>query len=110
MLSTESGGVNGLTSSKGAAGLLQLMPGTAQGLGVTDPMNVDQNLNAGYKYADQMYNKYGDWGLAMAAYNWGPGNVDAYLKTGLGASGKPMPTETINYVNKTVGSCNFCPN
>jgi hypothetical protein len=105
MLSAESGGVNGLTSSKGAAGLLQLMPGTAKGLGVTDVMDVDQNLNAGYKYANQMYTKYGDWGLAMAAYNWGPGNLDKYLA----GTKSSMPTETINYVNKTVGSCSFCP-
>lgn len=109
MLSTESGGVNGLTSSKGAAGLLQLMPGTAADLGVTDSMNVDQNLDAGYRYANQMYNKYGDWGQALAAYNWGQGNMDAYLKTGQGLKGQPMPTETIKYVNGIMGGCSFCP-
>lgn len=104
MLSKESGGVNGLTSSAGASGLLQLMPGTARGLGVTDVMNVDQNLDAGYRYADQMYNKYGDWGQALAAYNWGPGNMDAYLKTGYGLKGQSMPNETINYVNGIMGT------
>jgi soluble lytic murein transglycosylase-like protein len=113
MLSMESGGGVGAVSPKGASGLLQLMPGTARDLGVTDIFNVDQNLNAGYKYANQLNQKYnGDWGLTMAAYNWGTGNVDSYLKNGYGVRGPvngQMPKETINYVNKIMGSCSFCP-
>lgn len=59
-------------SSAGALGLAQLMPSTARYLGV-DPLNPVQNLEGGAKYLRQQYDKFGDWGLALAAYNAGPG-------------------------------------
>lgn len=77
-------------SHAGATGLTQLMPGTAAGLGVNawDPY---QNLWGGAKYLRDQYLAFGDWTLALAAYNAGPGNVRRY-------GGVPPFAETQNYV------------
>ena len=82
-------------SSAGALGLAQLMPSTARYLGV-DPLNPVQNLEGGAKYLRQQYDKFGDWGLALAAYNAGPGRVEQY-------GGIPPFEETQNYVAKILG-------
>lgn len=63
-------------SPKGAAGLMQLMPRTAAALGVSDPMDPEQNARGGARFLARLHAKYGDWSRALAAYNWGPGNVD----------------------------------
>jgi len=76
-----------------AQGMMQLMPATARELGVTDPLDAAQNINAGTKYYAQMLKRYGgDKTKALAAYNWGPGHLDTQ---GLGA----MPSETRNYID-----------
>jgi len=62
-------------SGRGAVGLLQLMPGTATSLGVTDRTDPVQNANGGAKFLASLYQKAGSWPVALAAYNWGPGNV-----------------------------------
>lgn len=62
-------------SSKGAQGLLQLMPATGVSLGVTDPFDPAQNASAGASYLASLYRKYGDWNTALIAYNEGPGNL-----------------------------------
>lgn len=71
----ESGYNQSAVSSTGALGVMQLMPGTAAGLGV-DPRDPGQNVRGGVAYLAQLFNKYHDWRKALEAYNGGPGNVD----------------------------------
>lgn len=73
----ESGFNQSAQSEAGAMGIMQLMPGTAEGLGV-DPSDLRGNLEGGAKYLRQMLDKYdGDVEKALAAYNAGPGNLDS---------------------------------
>lgn len=62
-------------SSKGAQGLLQLMPATGASLGVSSPFDPNQNASAGAQYLKSLYDQYGDWNTALIAYNEGPGNL-----------------------------------
>lgn len=81
-------------SSKGAQGMMQLMPGTAQELGVQDPFDAAQNILGGAKYLKSLVEKYdGDLQLALSAYNAGPSKV---VKGG----GIPEIPETQNYVRE----------
>lgn len=82
-------------SSKGAIGVMQLMPATAGDLGV-DPYNLEQNIDGGARYLKQQYNRFGSWDMALAAYNAGGGAVH---KAG-GYAGIP---EAANYVQKIFG-------
>lgn len=84
---------NVLTSPAGAMGVMQLEPATAAGLGV-DPTDAQQNINGGAQYMAQLLDEFcGNTSLALAAYNWGPGNVSKH-----GFSN--WPSETSNYVTK----------
>src|SRR5262245_39954236 len=94
MVQAESSWDPAAVSPKGAQGLMQLMPATAQELGVTDPMDPEQNLRGGIEYLSQMMRQFPIPEDAVAAYNFGPGNVSA---------GKQWPDETVAYVNKVMG-------
>ncbi|MGH1576998.1 lytic transglycosylase domain-containing protein [Planktotalea sp.] len=83
-------------SHAGAQGLAQLMPGTAEYLGV-DPSVPAQNLEGGARYLKEQYKKFGSWRLALAAYNAGPGAVEKH-------GGVPPYKETRNYVKVIWGS------
>lgn len=85
----------GETSSAGAIGPAQLMPGTASDLGV-NPYDMNQNLLGGARYLSQQYSAFGSWDLALAAYNAGPNNVLKY-------DGIPPFNETQKYVSSILG-------
>ncbi len=91
----ESGFRPAAVSSKGAIGLAQLMPGTAQLLRV-NPHDPAQNLDGGARYLSMQYRKFGDWRLALAAYNAGPGAVERHR-------GVPPYSETQHYVKAILG-------
>lgn len=83
-------------STSGAMGLMQLMPETAKGLGVTDPYNIEENIRGGIQYLSyQLHNFDNDLRLALAAYNAGPNAVRKY-------GGIPPYEETQNYVKRVL--------
>ena len=95
LVQQESGWNPRARSHKGAMGLAQLMPATARVLGV-DPNDPHQNLEGGARYLAQQYRTFGDWRLALAAYNAGP---EAVRKHG----GVPPYRETRGYVAAILG-------
>ncbi len=95
LVQQESGWNPDVVSAKGAVGLAQLLPTTADHLGVdeTDPQS---NLDGGARYLSMMFNRFGSWKLALAAYNAGPEAVEA-------AGGIPDFEETQSYVAAILG-------
>jgi soluble lytic murein transglycosylase-like protein len=91
VIRAESGFDARATSPKGAMGLMQLMPGTARDLGVTNAYDPEQNVMAGTRYLKGLLDRYGgDVRQALAAYNWGMGNLER--------SSGALPEETRNYI------------
>lgn len=102
------------TSSANAAGIWQFVPGTGRDFDLKQNMFKDErrgvlaSTDAALTYLQRLYSMFGDWQLALAAYNWGEGNVQRAIKKHQ-AAGKPtdfdslaelMPAETRNYVPK----------
>jgi len=108
VISTESGFRSDAVSSAGAKGLMQLMDGTARGLGVTDPFDPQQNVEGGTKYLSLLMGKYnGNVGVALAAYNAGPGRIDRlgiHTDEQLQANMDALPEETQHYVKKVLSA------
>lgn len=108
---------NVLTSPAGALGVMQLEPRTAAQYGA-DPSDPTENIDAGTAYLGDLLNQYGDTGTALAAYNWGPGNVSRavsqYGSAPTSWQGHTVPAwfthapgETQNYVLRIMGSAAF---
>jgi soluble lytic murein transglycosylase-like protein len=90
------------TSGAGAMGLMQLMPDTANEMGVSNAYNVEQNVDGGTKYLKELLNTYSNTKeLALAAYNAGPGTLQNRGVTSTGDISK-LPYETRDYVQKVM--------
>lgn len=96
IIEAESGFNPEAVSPKGALGLMQLMPSTAEMLGVKNPLSPEENLDGGVKYLKGLIDNYqGNLPLALSAYNTGSGNVKKY-------GGVPPFSETKNYIEKVL--------
>jgi soluble lytic murein transglycosylase-like protein len=96
VLMSESAGNPSAVSNAGAEGLMQVMPGTAAGCGISNPFDPQQNVACGSRYLRGLLARYhGDVTLAVAAYNAGPGAVDKY-------GGIPPYAETRAYVSRVI--------
>jgi soluble lytic murein transglycosylase len=96
IIEVESDWVPDACSSKGALGLMQLMPGTATDLLIRDPLDPTANVRGGTRYLRQMIDRFrGDIILALAAYNAGPGTVERF-------QGVPPYPETQEYVRRVL--------
>jgi soluble lytic murein transglycosylase-like protein len=104
VIAQESGFDPNATSGAGAQGLMQLMPSTARGLGITNPYDPAQAIDGGTRYlADQLRRFGGDTRLALAAYNAGPGAVQQY-------GGVPPYQETQRYVDQVLARIDAATN
>ncbi len=98
LIQQESGFDPSATSSAGASGLTQLMPGTASSMGVANPLNPAESIEGGARYLGQLMTRFaGNTEDALAAYNAGPGAVQQY-------GGIPPYAETQSYVSKVLGN------
>lgn len=101
VIQTESGGNPNAVSPRGAQGVMQVMPGTnaAPGFGVAPARDGSETerTRVGQEYLTALNQKYQNPTLAAIAYNWGPGNTDAWLKSG--GDYNKLPAETKNYVS-----------
>lgn len=82
-------------SPAGAVGLMQLMPETARAMGARDPLDPEQNVEAGARYLRELLDRFGDLSLALAAYNAGPEAVERH-------GGLPPYPETQAFVRRVL--------
>jgi len=93
----------GAFSPKGAGGMYQLLPSTARRFGLRVDGRTDDRLDphrssvAAGRYLNHLNVRYGDWKLALAAYNAGEGRVDDFVRRG-----RPLPPETVRYVSSVL--------
>ena len=99
----ESGYGRSLISPAGALGVAQFMPGTAKGYGI-NPLSTRQSTDAAGKMLGGLFAKYGSWDKAVAAYNWGGGNLDEDIRKHGADWLKYAPKETQGEVRNVVGS------
>ncbi len=108
VIQIESNYNNSTVSHAGAKGLMQLMDGTAKGLGVTDSFDARQNIFGGTKYLSMLLRKYnGEAALALAAYNGGPGRMDRlgiHTLEHLQEKKQLLPKETQRYIEKVMNA------
>ncbi len=98
VISAESGWNASAISPKGAVGIMQLMPRTANDMGVGNRFNPEQNIEGGIKYLRYLLDKFsGNLTLALAAYNAGPARVEK-------VKGVPSIPETVNYVKRVMNT------
>lgn len=79
-------------SPVGASGLLQFMPATAKAYGI-DPLDPFASITAAAKMMQSLHKQFGRWDYALAAYNWGSGNLTKFI-----AGARTMPAETVAYM------------
>lgn len=92
--------ISGATvSSAGAVGIAQIVPRWHPGI---DPLDVPAAIDYAGKYLKQMFNRYGSWHKALAAYNWGPGNLDKAIQRNPDGWLALAPGETQDYVREIV--------
>jgi soluble lytic murein transglycosylase-like protein len=81
----------------GATGLGQFMPGTAEIFKI-DPTHPEQSIDASAKYLSELHARFQDWELAVASYNYGPGNISRWIERGSDPS--ELPAETRAYLSR----------
>ncbi|MBN9450533.1 MAG: transglycosylase SLT domain-containing protein [Bosea sp.] len=88
----------GVTSPAGAQGVAQFMPGTARERGLIDPFDPEQAVPKAAHFLAELRDRFGNWGLAAAAYNGGPNRVAGWLAARKAGQTRFLPSETENYV------------
>lgn len=94
----------GVTSPAGAQGVAQFMPGTARERGLADPFDPEQAVPKAAHFLAELRDRFGNWGLAAAAYNGGPNRLAAWLTARETAQPRFLPIETENYVLAITGA------
>ncbi len=94
----------GVTSPAGAQGVAQFMPGTARERGLADPFDPEQAVPKAAHFLAELRDRFGNWGLAAAAYNGGPNRVAGWLAARKAGQSRFLPFETENYVLSITGS------
>jgi hypothetical protein len=89
-----------LDNLSGPQGPMQVSAAAALDVGGGNRFDVDENMLLGRFYLARMFQRYGSWSDALAAYNWGPGNVDRWIARGRNA--EQLPAETSHYIERVL--------